>query len=320
MSLLATDAYRFALSKAITEASQGISLASAYITLPGIQWVLDRLPAIPIDLRVIARWRCLDLVSGASDIEVFPVLRSRGARFFVHPDLHAKLALVDNRLLFIGSANLTSAGLQLVPGGNRELSVGLPASPDDLGIIQNIFDESHEVDSELYEEMLAFVKRIPRSSEIGSLDWPMSIAKRLTRSPERLWVAELFWASSPTDLLEHAQAGTDVEEAVRHDLSLIGFDWKANRTRSITEIGERFRQSRAWKWLEGKLLGRPEHEIYFGELSAVLHDLLLDDPKPYRKDVKSLLSNLLNWAAELSEGRLVLDRPAYSQRVRLLRP
>ena len=123
MALLATDAYRFALSRALSEASESISLISAYVTTAGIEWVLERLPTRPVNLRVIARWRCADLASKASDLEVYPLLRSRGARLYVHPDVHAKLVLVDNRQLLIGSANLTSAGLQLVPGGNREIGV-----------------------------------------------------------------------------------------------------------------------------------------------------------------------------------------------------
>lgn len=322
MPLLATDAYRFALGQSLSEAAQSVCLISAYVTCAGIEWVLERLPDRPLDIRVIARWRCADLTSKASDIEVYPLLRSRGARLYAHPDVHAKLALVDKQELFVGSANLTSAGLQLVPGGNREICVPLVATSEDLAIIENLFEEAVEISPGLYDEMIAFMRQIEaRSKSIESLmEWPGPIANRLVKLPLRLWVAELFWSSSPAELLEQAQSNDDIEEAARHDLSLLGFDWNANRANSIADVGDRFRQSRAWRWLEGKLLDRPAHEIYFGELSAVLHDLLLDDPRPYRKDVKGLITNLLNWAAELSEGRLVLDRPAHSQRVRLLRP
>lgn len=318
MGLLATDAHRFALGKALSEASESISLVSAYVTSPGIEWVLERLPARPVNLRVIARWRCADLASKASDIEVYPLLRSRGARLYVHPDLHAKLVLVDNRQLLVGSANLTSAGLQLVPGGNREISVALSATPEDLMVVENLFDEAVEIDPTLYDEMRSYLEQLPvrpRGPESG--DWPLRVAKKLAKAPSRLWVAELLWSSGPADLWEHAERRvSDEAEAAGHDLALLGFGSKERP--SPDEIGDRFLDSRAWRWLEARLLAAPEGELYFGELSARLHDLLLDDPRPYRKDVKNLVSNLLNWAVALATARVALDRPEHSQRLRLL--
>lgn len=58
--------------------------------------------------------------------------------------------------------------------------------------------------------------------------------------------------------------------------------------------------------------------MYFGEITANLHNALLNDPRPYRKDVKQLLANLLNWIAALDINEIVVDRPAHSQRVRYI--
>ena len=58
-------------------------------------------------------------------------------------------------------------------------------------------------------------------------------------------------------------------------------------------------------------------EIYFGELSSILHNTIVSDPKPYRKDVKLLLANLLSIVEELDMDELIIDRPSHSQRVRL---
>jgi len=225
---------------------------------------------------------------------------------------------VDNRQLLLGSANLTSAGLQLVPGGNREISVALAAAPEDLMIVENLFDEAVEIDSRLYEEMRAYIERLPpRPKGIETGDWPLALNKKITRPPARLWVAELLWCSGPATLLKeaHSQA-VDESEAGRHDLALLGFGSKESPSSDV--IGARFLDSRAWRWLEARLLAAPERELYFGELSARLHDLLLDDPRPYRKDVKNLVSNLLNWAVALAPARVTLDRPEHSQRLRLL--
>lgn len=58
-------------------------------------------------------------------------------------------------------------------------------------------------------------------------------------------------------------------------------------------------------------------EIYFGELSTLLHEAIVEDPKPYRKDIKRLLANQIKWLETLGIEDIVIDRPHYSQRLRL---
>ena len=57
--------------------------------------------------------------------------------------------------------------------------------------------------------------------------------------------------------------------------------------------------------------------MYFGELSQNLHNALISDPKPYRRDVKKMLANLLSLIEKLGMEEIVIDRPNYSQRVML---
>lgn len=57
--------------------------------------------------------------------------------------------------------------------------------------------------------------------------------------------------------------------------------------------------------------------MYFGELSASLHNTVVSDPKPYRKDIKIMLGNLLRLIEELEMEEIVIDRPNYSQRIRM---
>jgi hypothetical protein len=54
-----------------------------------------------------------------------------------------------------------------------------------------------------------------------------------------------------------------------------------------------FKKSNCYKWLY-KIL-QDHKEIYFGELSQLLHSALINDPLPYRREVKIVLSNLLSW-------------------------
>lgn len=77
-------------------------------------------------------------------------------------------------------------------------------------------------------------------------------------------------------------------------------------------------KSNVYRWLKSVLEQKVNNEIYFGELSALIHDVIINDPKPYRKEVKELQSNLLNWIVELDIEEIQIDRPKHSQRIRLL--
>ena len=87
------------------------------------------------------------------------------------------------------------------------------------------------------------------------------------------------------------------------------------KTASEDEIKKAFRESKCFQWLM-KLLSEQEHnELYFGAASAALHSVILNDPRPYRKEVKILLANLLNWISVLDMEEIEIDRPNYSQRI-----
>ena len=57
--------------------------------------------------------------------------------------------------------------------------------------------------------------------------------------------------------------------------------------------------------------------LYFGELAENLHNTIISDPKPYRRDVKTMLSNLLKLVEEMEMEEIIIDRPNYSQRISL---
>jgi len=316
MSILGTDAYRFALGSALSSARESVSLASAFISIPGIEWVLEHLSPSISSLKVLARWNCADLVSGASDLEVYTILRDRGARFYVLLDLHAKITLVDDLALLLGSANITNYGLRLVPGGNREIGVCLIPTTEDIRVIDTLFDEAVEVNPDLYEDFRLHVERLKKLTPVQTRpEWPTELTVKLVKSPERLWVTELLWCDSPNKLITFRSHNLTIE----HDLTLLGIEIGMTKQFSEIEVREKFLKSRAWQWLISRLIEADAHELYFGQLTALLHEALLDDPKPYRRDVKTLVVNLVTWTSEVGQSLVSIDQPKHSQRLRLIR-
>ncbi|MGB8508923.1 MAG: phospholipase D-like domain-containing protein [Pyrinomonadaceae bacterium] len=318
MPILGTDAYRFALSSELRNAHRSVSLVSAFITVAGIEWVLEHLAPSVTCLRVMARWHCADLVGGASDLEVCKILHARGAPFYILPDLHAKITLVDDKALLLGSANITNSGLRLVPGGNREIGISITPTLEDIQAVDALYAEAVEVSPDLYKEFLKYVEQLkevtpPRMKP----KWPAEILAKLIRGPERLWVAELLWCDSPSKLMSSIYEATSDVQAIQHDLALLGIDKYMSEQLSENDLRVGFLKSRVWQWLVTRLRDTADRELYFGALTSLLHDALLDDPKPYRQDVKSLVVNLVTWVAEVRQPSISVDRPRHSQRLRL---
>ena len=66
-----------------------------------------------------------------------------------------------------------------------------------------------------------------------------------------------------------------------------------------------------------KLEAEDNKEIYFGRLSSIIHDGLVDDPKPYRQDVKLLQANLYDYIKYFKPVNIICDQPNFSERLSL---
>lgn len=101
---------------------------------------------------------------------------------------------------------------------------------------------------------------------------------------------------------------------IENDFSFLDIEEKVITKTKLKNI---FRKSKAFRWLKNVLKAQENQEIYFGQLTALLHNNLVEDPKPYRKDVKLLLQNLLAWTDVLAKDVIEIDQPNHSQRIRL---
>lgn len=75
---------------------------------------------------IVTRWRPVDILAGASDLEVFDISqKQQHIDLYLRNDLHAKLFAADKKCL-VGSANVTATGLGWRTPANFELLI--PAS------------------------------------------------------------------------------------------------------------------------------------------------------------------------------------------------
>jgi len=259
--------------------------------------------------KLIVRWQFCDLVSSASDLDIYAVAKHFGWRLYYHQDLHAKNYLLDD-VLISGSSNLTSRGLAGgPPGGNIEYSIKCPSSPEVTQWFDSLVSKAVEVDDNLY---FAIKSDIESYRAVAGAILPIrkgfsqavnSLVSSKKTEPV-LFLHDLPQSPTPGILMD-LMLDTD---AVRHDLQLFGLP----QNPSLEQIRNVFGISPGYTWL----LEAVGVEAFFGAITAKLHNSLRDEPKPYRSEVKKRLECLISWATALFPERILVDRPNHSQRIR----
>ena len=137
-NILGTEAFRDLLGQSLLTTDNKVVILSAYVKVIGVEWLKEKLINKDIKCVVIARWDKSDIAQGSSDLDCYKICKDNNWQFRILKDLHAKIMLVDNKDLFIGSPNLTGHGMSLIPVSNKEMGVKLDATPSDINIVNNL--------------------------------------------------------------------------------------------------------------------------------------------------------------------------------------
>ena len=136
------------------------------------------------------------------------------------------------------------------------------------------------------------------------------IKNKFVEKYNKLWVHNFPWANA-NELL----ALDNLSDNANHDLELLGLN-KDNFNSDL--IKQNLLNSRVYNWLINQIKKQENEEIYFGNLSSIIHNSLLDDPTPYRKNVKELQANLYSYIKVFLKNEIDIDVPyKKSERLRL---
>ena len=308
--ILDSEEFKEELEVSFQNCKKSIVVLSAFIKIKALNYKNFINAFDDRNVSIVVRWQKQDLIANASDLEVYQLCKKKGWRFGIDMNLHGKLFLIDDREVFLGSANLTQRGLHIGLTGNNEFGTRFSAKQLDLDKINKFIDsEVVWMSDELFDLMSNDVLKskeekiiLPSSS---SPSWSSEINELILKPVEFLWVQELIF-SSPSDLLN-----LDLNDAnAVHDFELLGLN--------LDEISEdsiklKFKRLRLYEWLCSKL---KQSSLSFGGLTAALHSAILDDPKPYRVDIKNYNKILFEWAGFLDDTFEVC-RPRYAQVISL---
>ena len=298
------------IEESVSKGVERADICSAYIRSEAFQYFFENVFEKNLKIRVLARWTSGDLLTQSSDLSTYELCRSHNIDFYIKQDFHGKLYDLAPFGVLVGSFNLTNRGFSISREGNDEAGVLIDNDKDSSGYFEHLFSNARLVDDELFEKMSKFVSE-NLDLKSTSASWPEDILKLIIPQvfsyEEKILVNECL----ACNFIEFMSTNSSDKF---HDLSLLSVDEKDSKDLSI--LRSCFKKSKIYRWFYD-VLKKQDGEIYFGKATALLHDQLFDDPKPYRQEVKGLLVNLLSWIEGLDLEEIMIDRPNHSQRITL---
>lgn len=300
MALLLSNEILNAISEELKKAGESVQIISAFCRSNTIKYLSKYISDEISQKRILVRFRLDDLLCGSTDFDVLDYCRSNGWSVFIRFDLHAKTYIVDNKRGINASSNATSSGLSIGRTGNVELGTLVDIELQDIDKINKLFDDAIEVDEYIIDSLRS---QYDKAKGEGTKD-----------SKSYKWSKEILDLFEPDIDTLFSYELPDSDEV--SDGDFLGFLDMEVRANNREELKETFRWSNSYLWLLRTLKNNGGF-MYFGALSAALYDAVVTDPKPYRKDIKLMLANLLSIIEQLQMDEVSIDRPNYSQRVML---
>ena len=288
-----------------------VSICSAFLRSSILEDFSKRLPD-NTQVRIIARWRLEDLLAGASDLEAYEVSKKMGWNFYICTNFHGKVFVFPPAGILVGSANATGSGLGLLSNSNSEVCTVVGESEENKSLVENLFSTSIRMTDELFAKLKDVYQNSLKKGD--RVEWPDFIYEEI--SPPKNFNGKLFLSeclSSDGDEILNLSKCDSVE--AKSDASLLSLP-SGQYDRKV--IARRLAETKIFALLRG-LLEAEGAEIYFGALTAAIHNHLMEDPAPYRSDVKIIVKNLYSWVSHLGEYlSMEVDRPNHSERIRLI--
>lgn len=305
--ILSESNFKNIAQQKISSAKKYIKVISAYIKKNGISWLHEQLPN-NVECEIYAKFSPIDLITGASDLDCFLQIKEYNWKLFINNDLHSKVIIIDSEYVLLGSQNLTSRGYGIAVNPNLETGVLLKCDLQELERLNKIFNSSVLLNDEIYKELKIWVEKNKIDKKI--ISYPASIQEKLITNLDNIQVLDF----PQLDFQEFISSSNGNEESNSHFKELLNIVSLEQFSENTDQL---IKGLKIYKWIINELNKTQNKELYFGTLSSLVHDALIDDPKPYRKSVKELQKNLYSYLEVIKDKEIFFDQPNHSVRMYL---
>lgn len=284
--------------------SQGVAYVFSPFITPGL--LSELLVAQgPRQAIVLTSWKPAHLLSGVSSLDTYSVCRIHGWHLYTNDRLHMKLYSHDLADAWVGSANVTGAALDDDVASNHEVLCQTSLDRDDRVHIHRLLARSCLVDDGIHAAYQTWL-HVTGSAPSGTTRRPVLPAREtdfLTTqlphcvSPRRLWLLA-NQQLPPSDLAE--------AHAMEHDLALFDVVHTVPFGQYRSELATAFFKAPFVTALASDI---DQEGLYFGRIKAWVQTRCTDVPTPFRRELTSVVQNLLRWFVELSPTEFAVDTP-----------
>lgn len=298
-SIISNTELKYKLEKILPSCSS-LSMISAFVSRKGVSWLQELISLNKPEVNIVGRFTPSDFVNGASDVQALRDCLDYGYNVKALFNLHAKIYQVDD-VIYSGSANLTGKGLALVSNSNLEACCQIDACDTTKAFIRNIVNSSVSIDSSMLLNMENFLKNCLSRTVIPS-QWPDDI---LCQS-QAIFVSD-FPLGIPGEIIAEYTLNPSLPFA---QIECFNID--------DTQAKRIFKNSKAYLWLKRVISENKGRDLGFGAISSLLHNELIDDPRPYRKDIKQIQANFYKYIKLYASDEVEIYVPkAKSEIIRL---
>lgn len=297
------------------EKSNKLSIYVPYIKLPQLQYLIAK--STQVD-SVIVRWEANDLILGSSDLEVYSFLKELNIKLYRNPRLHLKAFINNSQTAFICSANISQRALNFPETSNYNYELGIIVehlSISDRLYFQTIEAESMLITEKTYEALRQRVDSQKEKNNTLNCDFGL---KDLTQN---FLISSLPMSYSIESLKRTYYSQTSDDElelnCALHDLAIFKIPFGLSDEEFTLQLKSAFFNS---PFIRAFLENLDEQgEIYFGRAKDWIQKNCSDSPTPRKWEITNNIQILFRWIVELGDGLYTVDRPNYSERLKITR-
>ena len=253
------------------------------------------------NLSIITRWNAEDILSGVSDLDIYPILKSQGIRLYINKHIHLKMLIYSNNITFIGSGNVTSHGLGFCANPNVEVGVFSSIDFDDWKRIFALIEDSILVDDEMYQKAVEYRNKY-RLAPLPLPDFVLNESEKIVKQRRKAFSLNVLPASeSPQVLYQNketiCQKSIDLNKLspFLHDMLIYNLSSDTNEEEFMHDLKTSFLSTQFVSELIAYI--KKSAPLNFGHISSWIHDHCSDVPLPYRYEIKKYVAILYTWLA-----------------------
>jgi len=297
-----------------TEEASSLFIFVPYIKIEALRSILDRAQNCKA---IFVRWEPKDLITGASDLEIYPYCKDRGISLFRNRRLHLKAFVENYESCLVGSANISSRALNNPVSNNYNYE--LATIVENLSIEDRLYfsiieQESTLITDHIFDQLLAQLsqKKIEYPNED---DFDIKI-----EAPDKDFLISSLPLTYNVDTLYRVYKSMNFINEVElncttHDLALYKLSFGLPLDVFKQQLKVAFFNHPFIKAFLEKV--RKRGEIYFGEAKVWIHENCSNVPLPRRWEITDNIQILYQWIIKLSDGNYIVDRPGYSERLKI---